>query len=677
MSERGKGLSDEALGLLVDRKITDSVTWYSSKLSREREQVLKYYNSELPLKQNQGSSSFISTDVYDGVEAMKAQLLETFASGREIVKFDPTGPEDAEEARIATKYCDHVVFSQNDGYKLFGDVIHDGLIARVGVAKVFWEKNIKKVDEEFDGLPEEAVHLIASDESVDKLTAEQDLETGMFSGKLVRKKDLSQVKIEDINPEEFLIEPHAKNLGPDYVCGHRTMKTEDELLKMGYDLKKIRKAAKSEDAIALQSRPEVFARFQQIDSGFVQNDNEDESKHLYIVNEVYIKVRREGDSYAKLYKVVRLGDQTLEVEEVDDHPFVCYRPLPIPHSFFGNNYASRIIPTQNVNTVLTRAIVDHASITVNPRYSVLKGGLTNPRELLDNRLGGIVNVTRPDAVKPLEQASLNPFVFQALQLVDSKNEKTTGISSLSQGLNKDAVSSQNSDAMVERLVGLSQTRQKIVARNFANDFLLPLYLKVYDLVITKEDKKKIMDVAGNWVPVDPTRWKERRAATVSLHLGYKEHENEAQKLVQLGSLLNQDPRLQRMFTDDNRYKLAVDVMKLQGHGNYNDYITPPEKLPPEQPNPMEVAKAQVEKTKADAAMLTAQASMKKIDMHGAIEVSREKLQEQQKAFDNHIKELETHRKDIDIANKIDVSQREMKLAENAPMTKGTAVVSPR
>jgi hypothetical protein len=29
---------------------------------------------------------------------------------------------------------------------------------------------------------------------------------------------------------------------------------------------------------------------------------------------------------------------------------------------------------------------------------VVNGGLLNPRELLDNRMGGIVNVRRPDSV---------------------------------------------------------------------------------------------------------------------------------------------------------------------------------------------------------------------------------------------------------------------------------------
>lgn len=676
---KAKELTDEAVGVLVDRKIQEAVIWYNSKLSREREKAMKYYNGELPLRQSPGSSSYISTEVYDAVESMKSQLLETFAAGREIVKFDPNTPEDTEEARIATAYCDYVVFRQNDGYQIFSDAIHDGLIARVGVAKVYWEENEEQIDEEFEDLPEEAIMLLTAEDDITDLSAEIDETTGLYSGKLTRVRDTSQVKIEIINPEEFSIEPQAKHLSGDYFCSHRSLKTIDDLVKMGFDRKKIENARGVEDKLSLQALPETFARFQQLDSGFKVDDHEQQDElKMVLVHECYWKIQRKGDKHAKLYKIVRLGKETLEIQEVSDLPFVVFTPLPIPHSFYGNNFAARVIPSQNVRTVLTRSIVDHATITVNPRYQVLKGGLTNPRELLDNRLGGLVNVTRPDAVSPLEQAPLNPFVYQTLELIKAQTEETTGISSLSQGLNKDAISSQNSDAMVERLVSLSQTRQKIIARNFANNFLIPLYLKVYALVTAKEDKEKIVELAGNWVKVKPSGWRDRKSVSVSLHLGYREHDTEAEKRLQIAAFLTQNPNFAPMFQMPNAYKLAGDVMKLRGMTNVNDYLTPPDQIPPPQPDPMAVQQMQNETMKAQAAMISAQASQHKVDINGAIETNREQFNQQQSQFNNVVKLNEEKRKDLDVNNRVDVAQREMKLAEEAPVTetKQNMIVSP-
>ena len=113
-----------------------------------------------------------------------------------------------------------------------------------------------------------------------------------------------------------------------------------------------------------------------------------------------------------------------------------------------------------LESILTRSILDHAIISNNPRYVVTKGGLVNPRELMDNRVGGIINSTRPDAITPLPQASLNPFVFQTLQLLDEEKEDTTGVSRLSQGLSKDAVSKQNSAAMVDEQLAICQCKDK-------------------------------------------------------------------------------------------------------------------------------------------------------------------------------------------------------------------------
>ena len=162
-----------------------------------------------------------------------------------------------------------------------------------------------------------------------------------------------------------------------------------------------------------------------------------------MVYEAYINLDVDGAGQATLHKVVKAGNQILEIEKVDRKPFIVFTPLPTPHSFFGANFAEKLIATQNAKTVLTRSILDHAQISNNPRYTVLKGGLSNPRELISNKVGGLVNITRPDAIAPMPQAPLNPFVFQTIKLLDDEKEETSSVSSLSTGLNKDAVSKQN------------------------------------------------------------------------------------------------------------------------------------------------------------------------------------------------------------------------------------------
>ena len=84
--------------------------------------------------------------VYNAIESMKATLLEVFASGRKIVSFTPQNPEDVEPARIASEYVDYVVFRQNEGYSCMSDIIQDGLMARIGVAKVYWQDLLNQLN---------------------------------------------------------------------------------------------------------------------------------------------------------------------------------------------------------------------------------------------------------------------------------------------------------------------------------------------------------------------------------------------------------------------------------------------------------------------------------------------------------------------------------------------------
>lgn len=223
-------------------------------------------------------------------------------------------------------------------------------------------------------------------------------------------------------------------------------------------------------------------------------------------------------------------------------------------------------------------------ITNNPRYMVVKGGLTNPRELIDNRVGGLVNVSRPDAISPMPQAPLNPFVFQTLQQLTQDMEDTSGISELSKGLSKDALSKQNSQAMVEQLATMSQQRQKIIARHFAS-FIKHLFHEIYRLVVENENQQKVIEIAGGYVQVNPQAWKEKRDVVVELKLGYGEADREAQKRLALHQLFSQDPTLQPMYSMENRYALVKSVLEQQGILNVEEYLTPPQMLPPPQPNP--------------------------------------------------------------------------------------------
>lgn len=668
-----KAVDDDKLVTILDDNIRRSIGYYDSQISRERRKVIDFYNATLPRPAHDGNSKYVSMDVYDAVESMKAALLETFSTGYKTVRFAAQTGEDVRIAEIATAYCDYVANRQNNLFEVMQSVIHDGLIARAGLCKVYWDEREESYLEPIQDLTEEEFDAVVAQDNVEIEEVEQD-ELGLYSGDLRVYQDTSQVVIEAIAPEQFVIEPQAKSLDDVGFCGHRTTMTISELREAGYDEKLIAKIGDHED-VEMETDPEVLARHEDIgqDRGFNAKGFQDQVRSI-TVYELYVDIDLDGSGIAETYKVIKAGNVVLHKEKCTYKPFCAFVPLPIPHSFFGSNFGSKVVPIQTARTVLTRSILDHAMITNNPRYQVVKGGLTNPRELIDNRVGGIVNVSRPDAITPMAQAPLNPFIFQTIQMLDEDKEDTTGVSRLSQGLNKDAISKQNSAAMVEQLATMSQQRQKIIARNFANNFLRPLYQMIYQLVVENEPQAKIVEISGDYVAVSPGDWGAKRDVTVEMHLGYGEQEQEAQKYLALHTLMGQDPTLASMYTPENQYKLMTHVMEQNGIKNVKDYLTPPSELPEQQPDPAQQMALQMQQKQMELQERQTQVAEMKAQMDA--QIAQMKLQlEQMKAQQGFaIQSDSMDLKEAQLEHKQFVDKAELEIARTADDVR--AIASP-
>jgi hypothetical protein len=270
-------------------------------------------------------------------------------------------------------------------------------------------------------------------------------------------------------------------------------------------------------------------------------------------------------------------------------------------------------------------------------------------------------------------------VFQTIGLLDSDKEQTTGVSKLSQGLNKDAVSKQNSQGMVENLVSLSQQREKIMARNFANQFIKPLFLEVYRLVLLNEKKQKVMRVAGAFVQVDPQEWAEEVTCTVELKLGYTEQEQEAQKLAQAVATLNQDPAIAQLITPDNKYYIATQFLEKSGFKNVGQMITEPSKIQPPPPDPIKMKELEIEERKVAVQEAIAGTSKTKVEGHIGIEQVRTDLDKLKLQLENMRKERELDIKEFDSTSKAAIAVQEMEQAKEMIATdpaSGKAIVSP-
>lgn len=674
MAETFKAITQDELLQLVHEEIRGSIGYSDGDMSNERQEILRYYHGELPERQSNGNSSYVSQDVYDGVEGLKALLLETFSAGTDVIQFAPQNGDDVAKARVCTAYTNYIIHRQNDGFSIYRDVLHDALIARNGVVKVYWDDNEEVREEEFeDLLPDELDALLADPEVELSNLNEQD---GRYSGTLKLITNKSQVRIDVIPPEEFIINPMSQSMDDGFVAHRRVMRKAD-LLAMGFDPELVESIGSEEDPLG-ENYAETYYRHEQTGPTKLSPDElaAQEQMREIVVYESYIEADMEGDGLARIYKCISAGNVCLETEQVERRPFISFAAIPTSHTYFGESFAYKLVPAQNARTALMRSILDHAAVTTNPRYLVNKGSLTNPRELLDNRLGGIVNVTRPDGVVPLSQNPLNPFIFQTIQALEDDAENTSGISKLSQGLNKDAVSKQNSAAMVENLVSLSQQRSKIIARNFANNFLKPLFMEVYRLAVENEDEEKIIDVAGEYVAISPSDWSQRKDVEVSFRLGYGEQEREAQKYQALHTALTQDPGMQPFYGAQGRYAMVRQILITAGIKDVDTYLTPPEKVQPPQPSQQEqmqqqMLMKQIELEERKVALAEQEAALK-----AQMEERKFALQAKQAELNAAAKASEEERRDFDSEIRADIAYQELELAKQSDEDQRTTIVSP-
>jgi hypothetical protein len=160
---------DELRGLLQAAKQDALAGINATALVTDRQKALDYYMGDMSedMPQPEGRSGVVSTDVADTVEGLMPSLMEIFASGDDVVEFQPVGQEDEEAAAQETDYVNHVFMQKNPGFLVLYSFIKDALLSKVGVVKVWWETDEIEERETYRGLSDDAYAELVTDDSVE------------------------------------------------------------------------------------------------------------------------------------------------------------------------------------------------------------------------------------------------------------------------------------------------------------------------------------------------------------------------------------------------------------------------------------------------------------------------------------------------------------------------------
>src|SRR5210317_769551 len=164
--------TDEQILSQIDNEENIAYGINDSQLSSERAEAVNLYLGEKFGNEVEGRSQVVSYDVQDTVESALPQLLKVFVSGDEVVRFEPKNPEDVESADQETDYVNHIVMEKNNGFELMYVWFKDALLSKNGYVKAYYEEEEEIEEEEYEGLTDQQLDMLAQDDNIEILEHE-------------------------------------------------------------------------------------------------------------------------------------------------------------------------------------------------------------------------------------------------------------------------------------------------------------------------------------------------------------------------------------------------------------------------------------------------------------------------------------------------------------------------
>ena len=554
-------LSHAELAAMLAEDERMALSFRDSTLADEQAVAIDYYEARPFGDEEEGLSQVVTPEVAEVVDYMTISVSRTIVSGDRVVEFECAEADceaAAEEATAAVTYC---FMKQQDGYRVIHDWIQSGLIEKIGIAKTCAETRevARKHRGHFD---EEQLALLHS--SGVEISAATENGDGSFHVEMVERTQETRFVDYPVPSEEFLFASRTRHEDEaEYLC-HRSAKSVSDLIEMGFDRELVESLPADPMTISQDSRATVrwLDETQVAPSGV---------KQVWL-REEYKRVDLDGDGVAELVKIFRVEDVILDVEEVDEPPFVVWCPFPRAHRLVGHSLADKVMDLQRVKSVILRQQLNGLYLTNNPRMYVPQDCMTEDTidDLLTVRPGGLVRGKGSSKPEPLYEPFDMSKGMSMLQYIAGERESRTGITRLNQGLDADTLNKTATGTALMQAQG--QQMEEYVARNFA-EALARLFAKKLRLMMAV-GKPLAVKIDGQARQVDPTRWPGGLSANVRVGLGSGRKEQRLQYRAQMLDMQKEALPV-GLATKRNIFRNLSAMVRDAGLGIPTDYFLDP------------------------------------------------------------------------------------------------------
>ena len=577
-------LSESALLDVVNAKMTDAET--NRNAIQRRNQFLEARDNAEPYgTEVAGRSRFVSNDVRDANEAAHTSLVRMFLGAGSIIKFKAANPDNKaqlEEAQQKTTFVDWLIRGQPDSYSTQSGALSEICKLKAGVVKYYYEETETTEDHKWENLTElevvEQLDAVAEGKNNKEmeLVSQDENDDGTFNVTIRAKVKRQEIKVVGVPSGAFLISKGAATKDDAELIGDQFYKTRGELLSEGHSKELVSQLPQSSlggtslRIIDLDMRGDIR-----------ESDFGEWASQTILVSDLYVKVDYNGDGIAERRNIQKVNDFILVNEPFDHVPYAVGSAFIVPHSVIGEGWGEQITDIAEVNTAITRGVLDNTYAVNNTKKAVRVGkNGVNLDEALSSKIGGVVQVRgeRPltDMIMPLTTEFIGDKALLIKQHMDQMKANRVGNQLTSQGLDGDQLAKETATRFtgVEKADG---ARTEKLARNIAEVFYRKLYEGVAWLVAHHQIDEVEFNVLGKALSANPKNWKYDNNLDTEIGLGAGDSDKIVQNMSGAWKIHSQLKAEGSTLTDEKKgYNILAKMYKSMDIKDVSQIINDPE-----------------------------------------------------------------------------------------------------
>ena len=559
-------------------------------------------------------SEFTSSDVMNCIEWIMPDMMKAFAGNRKVIAVIPRGAEDVKKAEKIEKLLNWQFMHQCQGFLTLQAWIKAGLVYGISHIKTGWDEQYARKGFAQPEVIEPEFMRMMEDDSIESLSyldvyeapaapqQAQGMPNAAAYGVSPAQIEMMRVytdvqgeqkikiysgpKLEVIAPEDFLIDPEAKDVDSARFVIHRVVRTISYLREKERDgvysnIDRVVKLSSDGDDSEYDSTEESARLLDSAAYSAMSYSGEGEAQQIgrrrVDVFEWWGELDVEGDGRTDSYLVVMCKDTIIRMERNPyahgKSPFVDLLPIPDIFSYEGIGYAELAGPHQEVKTAVIKQMLDNASFTNNQMWEVDETAGVDVDALANPFPGKVVFTNRLGGFKAITPAQLDGSSYNLIEFAQGQLEQLTGVTRYNQGL--DSKSLNKTATGISAIMDASNKRKELIARTIAETGLRKLFMKMLQLDQQFVDQNIVIRLFNEPLEISPDDLAGNFDVSVDIGSSVTDDDTQVQ---QLYTVLQQSPYLSQLgiMRPSNIFEICKKILDIWGYKNTEIYLSDPQ-----------------------------------------------------------------------------------------------------